>query len=131
MTTQSHDLRITITADQRDALYEVVFLHLSGIEAVVFAAAQRNFEEADRLGRAFSDDLLLVLDDLGWGEHGGSVELKSSPDVLRRVLERVRDVAEAEDRDEAEERAELAEHQRRNRLVQETCSRVLRALDHT
>lgn len=131
MTTQSQRSKITITADQRDALYEAIYVHLSGIDAVVLAAERGEFDEADRLGRAFADDLYLVLDDLGWGEHGKSVELKSPPDLLRRVLERVRNVAEAEDRDEAAERALLAEHQRRNQLVRETCSRVLRALDRS
>lgn len=121
--------KITITADQRDALYEAVILHLSGIGDVLLAIEREEFSRLERIGREFSDDLRLILDDLGWGEHGGSVELKSPPDVLRRVLTRVREVAEAEDRDEAEEREELAHHHRRNRLVQETCGRVLRALD--
>jgi hypothetical protein len=131
MTTQSQRSKITLTADQRDALYEAVYIHLGGIDAVVYAAERGDFEEADQLGWAFADDLLLILSDLGWGEHGSSAELKSPPDLLRRVLERVRKVAEAEDRDEEVERAELAEQQRRNKLIRETCSRVLRALDRS
>ena len=128
MPPQSQRSKVTLTADQRDALYEAIYIHLGGIDAVIPAAERGDFEEADRLGWAFADDLLLILNDLRWGDHGGCVELGSPPDLLRRVLHRVRDVAEAEDRDEAEERAELAEQQRRNRLLQETCSRVLHSL---
>lgn len=131
MATQSQRSKITLTADQRDLLYEAVYIHLGGIDAVVYAAENGDFEEADRLGLAFADDLLLILNDLRWGEHGSSTELKSPPDLLRRVLERVREVAEAEDRNEEVERAELAEQQRRNQLIRETCSRVLRALDRS
>ncbi len=131
MTTQSQRSKITLTADQRDAVYEAVYIHLGGIDAVVYAAERGEFEEADQLGWAFADDLLLILNDLGWGDHGSSIELKSPPALLRRVLKRVRERAEAEDRDEATERAELAEQQRRNRLLQETCIRVLHALDRS
>jgi hypothetical protein len=45
------------------------------------------------------------------------------------VLTRVREVAEVEHRDEAAERNELARRHRRNRLVLETCGRVLRTLN--
>lgn len=121
--------KITITADQRDALYDALILHLSGIGDVALAVERADFEAADRLGRAYADDLTLVLDDLGWGPHGGGVELTAPREVLWRALSRVRDWAQDEERDEAKERAQLAQSHRQNRIVYETCDRVLRALD--
>ncbi|MGE5527417.1 MAG: hypothetical protein ACM3Q9_02005 [Methanosarcina sp.] len=129
MTNPRQHAKITITPEQRDALYEAVILHLSGIGDVALAIEREDFHEADRLGRAFADDLRVVLDDLGWGKHGGDAELTAPPDVLRRVLHRVRERAEDEERDEAKERAELAKNHRQNLIVREACDRVLRALD--
>jgi hypothetical protein len=37
---------------------------------VWLAVSHKNYDAADRLGREYSDDLRLVLDDLGWGEGG-------------------------------------------------------------
>lgn len=114
-----------INAEQRNALYDSVVTHLSGIEDLYLAIESEDFERADRLGREFSDDLLLILDGLGWGKTGTDVELATQPVTLRRVLQRVRTVAEAEDLDEARWREQAACFQRRNRLVRETCTRVL------
>lgn len=57
-------MSLTITAEQRDALYEHIYIRLSGIEAVWFAVSAGDYEKAESLGREFSDALLLVLDDL-------------------------------------------------------------------
>ncbi|HVD86713.1 MAG TPA: hypothetical protein VNB59_04830, partial [Solirubrobacterales bacterium] len=71
MTTDAQDPakrpRITITADQRDAVYDAVLTHLSGIGDLLLVVEENDLERAYRLGREFSDDLRLVLDDLGWG----------------------------------------------------------------
>jgi hypothetical protein len=120
----------TITHAQRDALYDQILDRLSGIEDIWLAASTGRYETADRLGREYSDELRLVLDDLGWGD-GPDVEtigLTTAPEVLCRVFGRLRDTV-------AEERAhrqagwiENRELEERNRLVSEACESVLEAL---
>lgn len=56
-------MSITITAAQRDAIYDEVLIHLSGIEGLWLAIEREDYATADRLGREFAD-LTLVLDDL-------------------------------------------------------------------
>jgi hypothetical protein len=71
---------LTITAEQRDALYDHILDRLSGIEDVCTAAKKGDFNTADRLGQEFSDIFQLVLNDLRWGEGaGGPVELTTPP----------------------------------------------------
>jgi hypothetical protein len=80
-------MNLSITAEARDTLYEHILGDLSGIGDVWTVVCAENFEAADRLGRQYSDELRLILDDLGWGEGTGqSVELTTSPDVLQRVF---------------------------------------------
>lgn len=120
--------KIQISGEQRDLLYESLFVHLSGIDAVWLAASQQDFETADRLGRDFSEELRLVIDDLGWGEHRGGdepVELTTSPAVIRRVVERVRTMADTEDAEQQKDRAELQEAERRTQLLRSTCDEIL------
>jgi hypothetical protein len=119
----------TLTPEQRDLLYGQILIRLSGIGDVWLAAESKNFETANRLGREFADDLLLVLDDLGWGEGTGEpIELTTPPDVLRRAVERIHGLVVAQDRDEAGERAELRRTQEENRQIREACESVLAAL---
>lgn len=119
--------KIKISGEQRDLLYESLFVHLSGIDAVWLAASQQDFEKADRLGRDFSEELRLVIDDLGWGEcrNDELVELTTPPAVIRRVVERVRTVAEAEDAEQKKDRAELHEAERKTQLLRSTCDEIL------
>jgi hypothetical protein len=119
---------VTITAAERDALYEHIYMRLSGIGDVWLAVEAEDFETAERLGRDFSDDLRLVLDDLGWGEGGGGLELRTSPDVLRRVFRRVRAAAEAERAGEERERLEVHAREQQAAQMIETCRRVLAEL---
>jgi hypothetical protein len=122
---------LTITAEQRDALYDQILDRLSGIGDVWLAASTEDYETADRLGREYCDELRLVLDDLGWG--GGSAEdaigLTAPPDVLRRVFGRLRDGAAGERAHKAAAWAESRELEERNRLVSEACQAVLGELD--
>jgi hypothetical protein len=122
---------VTITSEQRDALYDRILDRLSGIGDVWLAASTENYGTAERLGREYSDDLRLVLDDLGWGErpHTAAIELTTPPDVLRRVFGRLRDSAPGERDRLQEEWAEGRELEERNRLVSEACQVVLAALD--
>ena len=118
--------RPTITAEQRDALYDQILDRLSGIGDVWLAVCAENYDAVDRLAQTYADDLRLVLDDLGWGDGpGGPIELSTPPDVLRRVLTRLRDAAVGLDASQQEERAEAQESAQRNRLVVEACRHVL------
>lgn len=119
-----------LTPEERDAVYEQVMTHLSGIGDFWLAVEQRDFDTAERLGREFADELHLVLDDLGCAGNGGTaVELNSPPGVLRRVFSRVRELAEEQKRVEDVERAELAEIGARNQLVLSACARVLAGVE--
>jgi hypothetical protein len=122
---------IQISAEQRDALYDRILVHLSGIEAVYLAVEEEDFAKADRLSREFCDELRLVTDDLGWGERHDEevVELTSPPDVLRRVMNRLRADADGLDEEDEQMRAELQERTDRSRKVREACDRILALLD--
>ena len=114
----SAPVALTITGAQRDALYDRILDRLSGIEDIWIAASGGRFETAARLGREYSDELRLVLDDLGWGPGPGleSIELATAPDVLRRVFGRLREtVADERDQQEADwiETRRLEERNRR------------------
>lgn len=125
-------MKLTITAEQRDALHEHLLIHLSGIGDVWLAVKAKNFPAAERLGREYSDDLRLLLDDLGLGDGGGSpVPLTSPADVLRRVLRRLRDSALSQTANHDRELAEAREIADRNRLVADACASVLEDLDDT
>jgi hypothetical protein len=119
-------MTVRITAAERDALYEQIIVRLSGIDDVWMAAEAEDFPRASRVAREFSDDLRLILDDLGWGAGGGKpLELTSPPDVLRRVCTRLRAKAEAQRKTEEEERAESRQREEQTQRVLETCRRVL------
>jgi hypothetical protein len=60
-------MALTITRAQRDAIYEAVMTHLTGIGDVWICVQRRDFASAKRLGREFAEDLRL-LEDLGWSE---------------------------------------------------------------
>ncbi len=125
-------MTLTISAEQRDALYGQILDRLSGIGDVWLAVSSENFDAAERLGQAYSDDLRLVTDDLGWGKASGeTIELSTPPDVLRRALSRLRDAAVSHEASQREERAEVREAEERNHLIVEACRQVLTDLDDT
>lgn len=125
-------MTLTITAEQRDALYDHILDRLGGIGDVWLAVSVENYEAADRLGREFSDALRLVLDDLGWGEGTGEpVDLTTPPDLLRRVFTRLRDLASSHAASVEQEQQEAREMEARNRLVMEACMLVLADLGET
>jgi hypothetical protein len=120
---------VKITASERDALFEQLYARLSGIDEVWTSAAEEDRESAERVARQFSDDLRLILDDLGWGERGVAVELSSPPDVLRRVFTRVQTATEERRREEVEEREEIRRREERTEQLLEACRRVLGELE--
>jgi hypothetical protein len=86
---------LTITRAQRDAIYELVVTHLTGIGDVWSSVQGGDFASAKRLGRDFAEDLRL-LEDLGWAEtiDRETVALSLPPDELTRTLARLhRDAA--------------------------------------
>jgi hypothetical protein len=122
-------MSVRITAAERDALYEQIYVRLSGIDEVWMAAEAEDYARAGRVAREFSDDLRLILDDLGWGEGSGKpLELATPPDILRRVCTRMRSRAEAQRELETEERAERQPREERTERALETCRRVLEDL---
>jgi hypothetical protein len=123
---------LTITKAQRDALYDQILDRLSGIGDIEVAIEAGNYTAAKRLSREYSDDLRLLVDDLGFGERDDEpVELTTSPEVLCRVLPRMRELATGYTASQESERAEARELEERNRLVAEACQRVLSDLGAT
>lgn len=120
-----------ITGEERDALYGQLLDRLSAIGDIEVAIESKNYGIADRIGREYTDDLRLLLDDLGLGERGRDeqIELSSPPDLLLRVLPRLRKAAErnAESLDPELSAAEAM--RKRDRLVSEACTAVLDELD--
>jgi hypothetical protein len=123
-------MAVTITVEQRDALYDRILSRLSGIDDIWLAASRADYDTADRLGREYSDELRLVLDDLGWGDGPdvSELELRTDPDVLRRVFGRLRKSTASERDAQATSWAESRALEDRNRLVGEACAVVLEAL---
>lgn len=126
--------QISVTVEQRDALYEQILARLSGVNDLWMLIQTERFEEAGQLGRAVSDDLQLAIDDLGWGDGDGEeVELTTPPEVLRRALSRHchdalrREATEIPER--METRQDMDEAKERNEEIVGACRRVLAELD--
>jgi hypothetical protein len=122
----------TISAAQRDALYDQILDRLGGIGDIELKIESKDYSAAKRLGREYSNYLLLLLDDLGIGDGTGeSVELTSPPDVLCQALSRLRELAIAHNVSQQREWAAAQELKNRNRLVSEACTSVLADLGGT
>jgi len=121
---------VLITAAERDALYDQIYVRLSGIDNLWLVVQDEDWEAAERLAREYTDELRLVLEDLGWGEGGGEpLQLKAPPEVLRRVLTRMQEQAEAQQEAEEEERAEGRLREEQGQRLMQACRRVLAELD--
>ncbi len=121
---------MTITAEQRDALYDLLLDRISAIGDVWIAVCAGDYEAANRLALAYSDELRVIAEDLGWGDSAPSdpLELKTPPEVLQRVFGRLRGIALGLHASEEKERSALCQSQRQNQLVIETCDQVLASL---
>lgn len=119
--------RILISSEERTAIYERILLHLSGIDAVWLAAEAQDFQTAERLGQEYCDELRLLMEGLGWGEGPSeeSIELTCPPDVVKRVMRRLRAAVDALDQEEQEARAVVEESEEENRRVRAACDRIL------
>lgn len=119
-------MSVKISAAERDALFEQIHTRLSGIDEVWSAVEEEDWERAGKVGRDFSDDLRLVVDDLGWDESGAEAfELTTAPEVLQRVLTRMQKRGEDRRGLEEEERAELRLREEQTAQLLEVCRRVL------
>jgi hypothetical protein len=87
---------VTISRAQRDAIYEVVINHLTGIGDIWISVDRREYPTAKRLGREFAEDLRL-LEDLGWAEtiDRETVVLTLPAEELTRALARLHKDASA------------------------------------
>jgi hypothetical protein len=81
---------IAIDRQQREAIYEEVINHLSGLGDVHINLRRGDLATARRLRGEFEEDLRL-LDDLGWAENerAESFELTMPNDELARVIRRL------------------------------------------
>lgn len=102
-------MAITITREQRNAIYEEILTELSGSGDVWAEMQSGNYDAARRTRRRLEDDMRL-LDDLGWEPEPDreTFELTMDPSDLARALRGLNDNA----------RATLNEHV--NRPVEET-----------
>lgn len=121
-------MSITLSAEHRDALYGLVLIRLSGLGDLWPIVDREDFDEADRLGREFSDALRLILDQLGWGDGGDAVTLTMPRADLERIFGRLREHAERARRQREQELAEEQGVLRSAQLAVAACDRVLSAL---
>jgi hypothetical protein len=124
---------VTISAEQRDAIYTQILDHLSGLGDLFLVVKSGDYRKAESLGQSFVDDLRL-LDDLGWPDAwnqraDGSVELTLDPDELGRVLGRLRQEATGLFADTFPRSDDDHAILRQTALVIEACGRVLRMID--
>ena len=119
----------TITTAQRNVLYDDILIRITAIGDVLTVIERGEFDKAQKLADEFADYLRLLADDLGWGKSSeAAISLKSAPEVLRRSLERLRRIAEIEDEEESQERADVQSREARNDLMRETCDQLLAEL---
>jgi hypothetical protein len=124
---------IKITARQVEALNDQALDHLSGLNDLWLALDAGDHRKAAELGRAFADDLRLLLDVLGWPDRVSLaaedvIELTMPPD-LRRAIERLREEAAelyAATLPRSEDEREVL---KRTTLAVEACGRVLREIE--
>jgi hypothetical protein len=119
----------TITADQRDGLYELVRNHLAGIGDIAIALEERrDYTGAQQLARQFAEDLRLLVD-IGWrpDDRRQAFALTMQPPELAKALGRLHE--EAERPAERQSREEDEETDRRLLGGLDACEAVLLALD--
>lgn len=122
-------MSVSITREERDALYERTLIRLSGIDGVFQAAEEKDWEEAQKLGQEFADLLRLVCEDLGWGEGAAErLELKTPRDVLVRAVSILGSDAK-HDREHHEAELRQAEEQASEaRFLEQACERIVSEL---
>jgi hypothetical protein len=120
---------MTISPEERDALYNRLLICLTGIDDVYTAVQEENWERAQDLGEEFSDLLRLACSDLGWG--GGRQDaypLQTPPEVLRRAVTILREAAGKDRAHFEKERDKVSEEVDDARNLEEICERILAGL---
>ncbi|HEV7771550.1 MAG TPA: hypothetical protein VGO66_12945 [Solirubrobacterales bacterium] len=121
--------RPRITKDQRDALYDVILSRLIAIDDLWRAIDAEDFEKSERLAREYTDLLLLILNDLGWGSDGEALELTMPAEDLHRVFGLFHKRAARAFPIEQAEEAEVREARQENQLVLDACKVVFTTID--
>lgn len=124
---------ITITAAQRQPIYELVADRLAGIGAVHICLQSSMYAEAENRGREFAEDIRL-LQDIGWDRNDlrESFELTIPPEDLMEHLKRlVADAAAGIKGPAAESREVRLDDETRDRYgrAEEVCGELLSQLD--
>jgi hypothetical protein len=123
---------VTIRVEERDALYEHLLSHLTGLDDLRGAFERKDFELAKRLGIEFGDELRL-LEDIGWGfpEVEDLIKVTMPPGQRHRLFSWLREGIESLRRDEEREEAEFENDARDQRerasCITDACNRVLGA----
>jgi len=122
-------MSITITKEERDALYNRIVIRLSGIDDVYRAVEKEDWATAQELGREFSSLLWLVCEDLGWGAGKGErLTLSIPPDALSRAVGPLRELASRDRVHYAQESESANERANEARYLEEACARLIDAL---
>jgi hypothetical protein len=117
---------ITISGEERNALFNQIADRLTGIDVVYTSLEVRDWETAQRVGQEFADLLRFLCEDIGWGEGGDDVYvLTSPPNVLQRVIGFVHKAALADREVHERERDEAGDDVTEAKQLQEMCERIL------
>jgi hypothetical protein len=107
----------------------VILSRLIAIDDLWRAIDAEDFEKAERLGREYTDLLLLILNDLGWGSDGEALELTMPAEDLRHVFGLFHERAARAFPVEQAEEAEVREAREENQLVLDACKAVFTTID--
>jgi hypothetical protein len=120
---------IALPADQRNALYAHIKVHLLAVDDLRLAIETGDLETADRLGRRIAGELRLIEGGLGWGdERHDPVKLSLSADELRAGLTELRDRAIAQYESAQDEQEAFREPWEKAALVRDACDQALARL---
>lgn len=123
-------MAITISGDERSALFRRIVISLTGIDDVYRSVEEKDWAEAQQLSQQFSALLWFVNNDLGWGEgSSGTLALTTPPDVLREAIGFLLKVASVDRLHHERDRDEASEDVEEVRQLQETCERILEAIE--
>jgi hypothetical protein len=122
---------ISIPGPERDALYDQLQIRIAAIDDVRLAVNNKDFARAALLSSEFSDLLRFITDDLGWhdGPSEQGVELKTPPEILRRILGRLNARADEDEVSATNDRAAVETLEDETRILRAACTTVLSQLD--
>jgi hypothetical protein len=119
-------MSLTITAEERDALYNRIVVRLNGIDAVYRAVEEEDWAAAQEQGQEFADLLQLICTDLGWGMgRVPETEMKTPLEVLARAAGVIRDLARCDESHHSGEARSAMERAEEARFLRQTCERLL------